>query len=119
MIFMTTLSKLSFQEKGHGLFKKKEACSRKHDEKKSWTHEGPSIQKKKKESWTLEGPSIQREREREREREIEIAHVQRKRNKGERWFMKGVLTPSTQIFTHMHILIKVYDLFLLWIRSLT
>jgi len=86
--------------------------------KRSWTHEGPSIQKKKKEkSWTLEGPSIHKEREREREREI--THVQRKRNKGERWFMKGVHTPSTQIFTHMHILIKVYDLFLLWIRSLT
>ena len=31
---MTTLSKLSFQEEGHGLFKKREACSRKHDEKK-------------------------------------------------------------------------------------
>ena len=74
-----------------GYVKKRETCSRKHDEKKSWTHEGPSIQKKKK-SWTLEGPSIQRERE----REIEIAHVQRKRNKGERWFMKGVHTPSTQ-----------------------
>ena len=42
---MTTLSKLSFQEKGHGLFRERE---RKHDEKEIWTHEGPSIQKKKK-----------------------------------------------------------------------
>ena len=33
---------------------------------------------------------------------------------------KGVHTPSTKkISTHLHILIKVYDLFLLWIRSLT
>ena len=47
MIFMTTLSKLSFQEKGHGLCKKK-TCSRKHDEKKSWTHEGPIIQKRER-----------------------------------------------------------------------
>ena len=70
--------------------------------------------KKEKESWTHEGPSIQK-----KEREIKIAHVQRKKNKRDRWFMKGVHTPSTQIFTHMHILIKVYDLFLLWIRSLT
>ena len=53
-----------------GYLKKREACSRKHDEKKSWTHEGPSIQKKKRESWTLEGPSIQKkERERDRERD--------------------------------------------------
>ena len=46
---------------------KKKTCSRKHDEKKSWTHEGPSIQKKKRESWTLEGPSIQKKRERDRD----------------------------------------------------
>ena len=34
---------------------------------------------------------------------------------------KGVPPPSTKknISTHLHILIKVYDLFLLWIRSLT
>ena len=33
---------------------------------------------------------------------------------------KGVHTPSTKkISRHLHILIKVYDLFLLWIRSLT
>jgi len=29
MIFMTTLSKLSFQEKGHGLFKKKRGMLKK------------------------------------------------------------------------------------------
>ena len=57
---MTTLTMLSFQEKGHGLFKKKEeTCSRKHDEKKSWRHEAPSIQNKN--------------------REKKIAHVQRKK----------------------------------------
>ena len=59
MIFMTTLSKLSFQEKRHGLFffLKKETCSRKHDEKKeSWTHEDPKYSEKK--SWTHEGPGI-------------------------------------------------------------
>ena len=100
---MTTLSKLSFQEKGQGLFLKKERHAQERMmKKKDWTHS-----KEKKESWTLEGPSIQKKIE----REIEIAHVQRKRNKGERWFMKGVHTPSTQIFTHMHILIKVYNLF--------
>ena len=93
--------------------KKKKRHAQESMMKKNWIHKGLSIQKKKKESWTLEGPSIQKKGERE------IAHVQRKRNKGERWFMKGVHTPSTQIFTHMHILIKVYDLFLLWIRSLT
>ena len=33
---------------------------------------------------------------------------------------KGVHTPSTKKkSTHLYILIKVYDLFLLWIRSLT
>ena len=62
---MTTLSKLSFQEKGHGLFKKKEeTCSRKHAEKKVG-HMKVQVFKRKKKSWTLEGPSIQK-RERER-----------------------------------------------------
>ena len=33
---------------------------------------------------------------------------------------KGVHTPSTKkISAHLHILMKVYDLFLLWIKSLT
>ena len=93
------------------LKKKKRYMLKKAWWKKNWTHEGPSIQKKKKELDTWRSKYSKRERE--------IAHVQRKRNKGERWFMKGFHTPSTQIFTHVHILIKVYDLFLLWIRSLT
>ena len=67
--------------------------------KRSWTHEGPRIKKK----------------ERERERDSPCPTKER----GEREFMKGVHTPSAQKFTHMHILIKVYDLFLLRIRSLT
>ena len=115
---MTTLSKLSFQEKGHGLFKQKkeETFSRKHDEKKVG-HMKVQVFKRKKER--VGHLKVQVFKKRERERERERAHVQRKRYKGERWFMKGVHTPSTQIFTHMHILIKVYDLFLLWIRSLT
>ena len=49
MIFMTTLSKLSFQEKGHGLFLKKgEACSRKHGKKKVG-HMKVQVFKRKKE----------------------------------------------------------------------
>ena len=35
---MTTLTMLSFQEKGHGLFNKKE---------ENWTHEGPRYSKEK------------------------------------------------------------------------
>ena len=104
------------KKKDMGYLKKRRDMLKKACWKKSWTHEGPSIQKKKKRVGHLK---VQVFRKREREREIEIAHVQRKRNKGERWFMKGVHTPSTQIFTHMHILIKVYDLFLLRIRFLT
>jgi len=48
MIFMTTLTMLSFQEKGHGLFnKKEETCSRKHDEKKVG-HMKVQVKKKKR-----------------------------------------------------------------------
>ena len=93
------------------------AMSRKHDEKKeSWTHEGQKyIYKKKKESWTHEGPSIQK-----RERERKIAHVQRKRERErERVHEKSPHIIHAKIFAHMHILIKVYELFLLQIRSLT
>jgi hypothetical protein len=44
----------------------------------------------------------------------------RKRNKGKRWSMKKeFIHHPPKISTHMHILIKVYDLFLLWIRFLT
>ena len=50
-----------------GYLKKREACSRKHDEKKSWAHEGPSIQKKKKRVGHLK-VQVFRKRERERER---------------------------------------------------
>ena len=62
-----------------GYLKKREACSRKHDEKKeSWTHEGPKYiyKKKKKESWTHEGPSIQ---EREREKDSPCPKKERER----------------------------------------
>ena len=44
----------------------------------------------------------------------------KKKEKERNGAYKGVHTPSTKnISTHLHILIKVYDLFLLWIRSLT
>jgi len=50
----------------------------------------------KKESWTHEGPSIQK-----RERERKIAHVQRKRERErEREFMKRVHTLSMQKYSH-------------------
>ena len=44
----------------------------------------------------------------------------RKKRKERDGAYKGVHTPSTKkISTHLHMLIKIYDLFLLWIRSLT
>ena len=43
-----------------------------------------------------------------------------KHYKGKRIHIKGVLIHHPpKISTHLHILIKAYDLFLLWIRSLT
>ena len=49
----------------------------------------------------------------------EIAPYPKKRKNRDGAY-KGVHTPSTKkISTHLHILIKVYDLFLLWIRFLT
>jgi hypothetical protein len=57
------------------------------EKKRSWTHEGPSIQKKKR----------------------EIAQCSKK---------KEFIHHPRKIFTHMHILIKEYDLFLFWIQSL-
>ena len=44
-----------------------------------------------------------------------------KRKKKERWCIQKefIHHPQKKISTHLHILIKVYDLFLLWIRSLT
>ena len=97
MIFMTTLSKLSFQEKGHGLCKKKRDMLKKVWWKKRVGHMKVQVFKKNRELDTWRSKSSKKDRE--------IAHVQRKRNKGERWFMNGVHTPSIQIFTHMHILI--------------
>ena len=39
---------------------------------------------------------------------------------GESWFIKmSSYTIHPKISTHLHILIKIYDLFLLWIRFLT
>ena len=67
-------------------------------EKESWTHKGPSIQKTKRERQPMS---------KERKREREIVHE------------RSPHTIHTKIFTHMHILIKVYDLFLLRIQSLT
>ena len=52
-----------------------------------------------------------------KEKKEEIAHVQRKWR--EVVHERSSYTIHTKIFTHMHILIKVYDLFLLRIRSLT
>ena len=77
MLFMTTLSKLSFQEKGHGLcIKKKKTCSRKHDDKRCWTHEGPKYSKNnnKKRVGHMKVHVFK-----EKKREKEIAHVQRKK----------------------------------------
>ena len=54
-----------------------------------------------------------------KKRESEIAPYP-KRKKKERWCIQKEFTHHPpKIFTHLHILIKVYDLFLLWIRSLT
>ena len=96
MLFMTTLSP-SYH------FKKKDMGYAKMNKR----HGQESMMKKKREVGHMKVQV----------KKIEIAHVQRKR--GERQFMKGVHNPSTQKSTHMHILIKVYDLFLLRIRSLT
>ena len=41
------------------------------------------------------------------------------KDKGEKNHIKEFLHHRQKISTHLHILIKVYDLFLLWIRSLT
>ena len=66
---MTTLTKLSFQEKGHGLFKQKkeETCSRKHYEKKVGHMKVQVVKRKKKRVGHLK-IQVFRERERERER---------------------------------------------------
>ena len=43
----------------------------------------------------------------------------KKNEKGEMVHTKEFVHYSPKISTHLHILIKVYDLFLFWIRSLT
>ena len=45
--------------------------------------------------------------------------LSKKKEKGEMVHTKEFIHHPPKISTHLHILIKVYDLFLLWIRSLT
>ena len=89
MLFMAILSKLQ----GHGLLKKILDTWRskvfKRERKEIWTHEGPICFKRK------------------------LAHVQKKIREKSSW------KEFTYHSIHLHILIKVYDLFLLRIRSLT
>ena len=48
------------------------------------------------------------------EKEEKIAHVLKENEKRERWFMtRSFIHHPPKISTHSHILIKVYDLFLL------
>ena len=54
-----------------------------------------------------------------KEEEENIAHNKKNVYKGERNHIKEFLHHPPKISTHLHILIKVYDLFLLWIQSLT
>ena len=89
---MTTLSKLSFQEKGHGLFfLKKERHAQESMVKKKLDTRRSKYSKEKKRVGHLKVQVFKK-----RDSEREIAHVQRKRNKGERWSMKGFHTPSTK-----------------------
>ena len=57
-------------------------------------------------------------KKKEREEKKEISPFQKERKK-EMVHTKGFIYHPPKISTHLHILIKVYDLFLLWIRSLT
>ena len=67
---MTTLSNLSFPEKGHGLFLKKgEACSRKHGKKKVGHMKVQVFKRKKERVGHLKVQVFKKERERENERE--------------------------------------------------
>jgi hypothetical protein len=52
-----------------------------------------------------------------KEKNKEIAPIQKKER--EMVHTKEFIHHPQKISTHLHILIKVYDLFLLWIRSLT
>jgi hypothetical protein len=71
--------------------------------------------KRKTKNWTHDGPRKKEKKTRERKNDRTYP---RKNNKGEMAHEKEFIHPST-IPTHMHILIKVYDLFLPWIRFLT
>ena len=76
---MTTLSKLSFQEKGHGLFKKKERHAQESMVRKKVGHMKVQVFKRKKER--VGHLKVQVFKKRERERERERAHVQRKKRR--------------------------------------
>ena len=54
-----------------------------------------------------------------KEREEKIAPYPKRKKKREMVHTKEFIHHPPKISTHLHILIKVYDLFLLWIRSLT
>jgi len=45
--------------------------------------------------------------------------LSKKKEKGEMVHTKEFIHHPRKIFTHLHILIKIYDFFLLWIRFLT
>ena len=51
--------------------------------------------------------------------EEQIAPYPKRKKKREMVHTKKFIHHPPKISTHLHILIKVYDLFLLWIRSLT
>ena len=91
ILFIAILSKL----KGHGLVKK-------------WTHEGPKLSKgKEKKFGHMKVQYVSRER---------LAHVQGNKREIVHDRSSYIIHKNS---THLHILIKVYDLFLLRIRSLT
>ena len=52
-------------------------------------------------------------------REKDCPYPKRKRNKRKMIHTKEFIHDPPKISTHLHILTKVYDLFLLWIRFLT
>ena len=54
-----------------------------------------------------------------KEKEKIAPYPKRKKKKREMVHTKEFIHHPPKISTHLHILIKVYDLFLLWIRSLT
>src|SRR6185437_8548230 len=58
-------------------------------------------------------------RKEKKKKEEKIAHYPKRKKKREMVHTKESIHHPPKISTHLHILIKVYDLFLLWIRSLT